>query len=150
MCAVPNSAVFCTTHIEIFGANSFRKSFSPLLTVPNAPITIGIVVTLRRFQHFCTSISKSLYFVSFSASFLIILLHTGIDTSINVHTLSFVSCIVISGRLHPTFFPVKIALSHITMMLLCCVTSSGICFIQHLSTFIPIFFKIHQCTCLPT
>ena len=66
--AVPNRAVFCTM-LNFSGDIADKFLLIPLVTDPSAPITTGIVYISFKFQHFCTSISKSRYFVIFSASF---------------------------------------------------------------------------------
>ena len=124
---MPSNAVFGTLRNSAFGDSIFRYSVMPLHTVPNAPMTIGIVLILRRFQHFWTSISRSRYLVIYSASFLSTLIHTGTDTLTNRYSLFFVSCMVISGLLHFTFLSVMILLSHSIFIPLCSTLFFGSC-----------------------
>ena len=112
MWAVPSSVVFCTVLKCIRGEICFRFSSSLLLTVPNAPITTGIVRIFFKFQHFCSSISRSLYLMIFSASFLVILAQLGTAISMSRHSFEVVLCIIMSGLLCLIFLWVMIDLSH--------------------------------------
>jgi hypothetical protein len=82
MCDVPSTAVFCTESIEFFPYIVFRYFFSPLVTIPVAPMITGMT------KHFIfhirlVSILTFLYFDFFSGSFCITFLSDGIATSIS-------------------------------------------------------------------
>ena len=65
------------------------SSFSnPLVTVPNAPITIGIIVTFM-FHSFFNSLARSRYLSFFSHSFSFILWSAGTAKSTILHILFF-------------------------------------------------------------
>ena len=68
MCDVPSIAVFCSESIECFPGTASKFLLKLLVTIPVAPIIIGIIV-LFRFHIRCISIHKLLYFNFFSASF---------------------------------------------------------------------------------
>ena len=105
MCAVIRRVVRWIVSNDILSDISFMCPSIPCVTLSNAPITTGIVCIFLRFQHFCSSISKSRYLVVFSASFRTMFCHTGIATSIILHSRFLSSCMIISGLLYPTFCP---------------------------------------------
>jgi len=96
MCDVPSIAVFCSESIECFPGTASKFFLKLLVTIPVAPIIIGITVHFR-FHIRCISIHKLLYFNFFSASFCSTFLSACIATSISVHVLSFLFLIIISG-----------------------------------------------------
>ena len=100
---MPRSAVFWITPNCTCGDIMFRYLLILVPTVPSAPHTTGTVFISVKFQHFCNSISSSLYFVSFSATFRTMLVHTGIATLMIKQVRSSESWISIS-RLHSTSF----------------------------------------------
>ena len=71
---------------------------NPLVTVPNAPITIGIIVTFM-FHSFFISLARSRYssFFSYSFSFIFILWSAGIAKSTTLQILCFLLIIIRSG-----------------------------------------------------
>ena len=69
---------------------------NPLVTVPNAPITIGIVVTCM-FHSFFKSLARSRYLSFFSHSFSFILWSAGIPKSTIMQVLSFFFCWLLLG-----------------------------------------------------
>ena len=71
---------------------------NPLVTVPNAPITIGIIVTYM-FHSFFNSQARSLYLFFFSHSFSFILCLAGTAKSTVLQILSFLSIIIRSCHL---------------------------------------------------
>ena len=99
MCAVPISVVFCMCLRLRLGEICLMFLVMLVLTVPRAPTITGIVRIFLRFQHFCISISRSRYFVIFSASFFVMFVHVGIATSISRHSRVFVLWMVMSGLL---------------------------------------------------
>ena len=96
MCDVPSIAVFCSESIECFPGTASRFFLKLLVTIPVAPIIIGIILHFR-FHIRCISIHKLLYFNFFSASICTTFLSAGIATSIRVHVFSFLFLIIISG-----------------------------------------------------
>ena len=74
---VPSIAVFCSESIECFPGTASKFFFKLLVTIPVAPINIGIIVHFR-FHIRCISIHKLLYFNFFSASFCTTFLSAGI------------------------------------------------------------------------
>ena len=63
MCDVPSTAVFCSESIECFHGTPSKFFLKLLVTIPVAPIIIGIIVHFR-FHIRCISIHKLLYFNS--------------------------------------------------------------------------------------
>ena len=61
--AVFNNAVVCMVSIRQPTSKSSRPFNNPLVTVPKAPITIGIIVTFI-FHSFFNSLARSRYFIS--------------------------------------------------------------------------------------
>ena len=88
MCDVPSIAVFCNESIEYFPGTASKFFLKLLVTIPVAPIIIGIIVPFR-FHIRCISIHKLLHFNFFSASFCTTFLSAGIATSISVYVFSF-------------------------------------------------------------
>ena len=119
--------------------------FILLVTVPRAPITTGVVLTFCKFQHFWSSMPRSLYLVIFSASFRIMFRHTGTAISIMWHSLVFSSCTIMSGLLCPTFLSVSMYMSHSILIPSFVVVSLGTCVIHDLGTSIPRSHNIFQC-----
>ena len=96
MCDVPSIAVFCNESIKCFPDTASKFLLKLLVTIPVAPIIVGIIVHFR-FHIRCISIHILLYFNFFSASFCTTFLSAGITTSISVHVSSFLFLIIISG-----------------------------------------------------
>ena len=71
---------------------------NPLVTVPNAPITIGIIVT-SMFHSFFNSLAKSRYLSFFSHSFSFQLWSAGTAKSTILQVLSFFRLIIIKSGL---------------------------------------------------
>ena len=67
-CDVPSIAVFCSESIQCFPGTASKFFLKLLVTIPVAPIIIGIIVHFR-FHIRCISKHKLLYFNFFSASF---------------------------------------------------------------------------------
>ena len=74
---------------------------NPLVTVPNTPITIGIIVT-RMFHSFFNSLARSRYLSFFSHSFSFILWSAGTAKSTMLQILLFLLIIIRSGLLGET------------------------------------------------
>ena len=73
MRAVPNMAVFCSSHTSWFPRMLLMYFINDFEMVPVAPVITGITLVYA-FHMRCISIVRSLYFKIFSASFLITLL----------------------------------------------------------------------------
>ena len=84
ICAVPNMAIFCSSLTSCFPGMLLTYFLNDFEIVPVAPIIIGITFGFT-FHMRCNSIVRSLYFIIFSASYLITFLPPEIATSINVH-----------------------------------------------------------------
>jgi len=96
--AVPNMALFCISLISCFPGMLLRYCLSDFEIVPIAPIFTDITFALT-FHKRWISITSSLYFKIFSASFLITLLSPGIATSVSMHVPFLLSRIMMSGLL---------------------------------------------------
>ena len=105
MCAVPNTAVFCSSFTSWFSGMLLRYFLTHFEIGPVAPIITGITLVFTFHMHFI-SIVRSLYFKIFSASFLITLLSLEIATSINIHVPFSLSRIIMSGLLLGTVLSV--------------------------------------------
>jgi len=68
MCAMPNTAVFCSSVTSCFPCMLLTYFLNDFEIVPIAPIIIGIIFVFT-FHKRCISIVKSLYFRIFSVSF---------------------------------------------------------------------------------
>ena len=90
------------------------KSFSPFIklsvTVPRAPITIGINITFM-FHSFFKSLARSRYLSLFSLSFNLTLWSAGTAKSTILQVLSFLFIIIRSGRLAKIRWSVSISKS---------------------------------------
>ena len=75
--AVLNSAVIWTVSTRPPTSKSSCPFSNPLVTVPNAPITIGIIVTFMFHSCFFNSLARSRYLSFFSHSFSFILWSAG-------------------------------------------------------------------------
>ena len=131
MCDVPSIAVFCNESIECFPGTASKFFLKLLVTIPVAPIIIGIIVHFR-FHIRCISIHKLLYFNFFSASFCTTFLSAGIATSISVHVFSFLFLIIISGLFAVTSLSVCTSWFHNTVTSPSSYTGLGTC-VYHLS-----------------
>ena len=74
--AVFNNAVVWMVSIQPPTSKSSRPFDNPLVTVPKAPITIGVIVTFI-FHSFFNSLARSMYLSFFSHSFSFILSSAG-------------------------------------------------------------------------
>ena len=84
LCAVPSTAVFCSSLISCFPGKLLRYCLSDSEMIPVAPIITSINFAFTFHMHWI-SIMRYLYFKIFSASFSITFLCPGIATSINMH-----------------------------------------------------------------
>ena len=86
--AVLNNAVVWIVSTRPPASKSFSPVNTPLVTVPNAPITIGIIVTFM-FHSFFDSLARSRYLSFFSLSFSFILWSAGTAKSTILQVLFF-------------------------------------------------------------
>ena len=98
MCAVPNMAVLWSSLTPCFPGMLLTYFLNDFEIVPVAPIITGITFVFTFHMH-CISIVRSLYFIIFSASFLITFLSPEIATSINIHVPFSLSRIMMPGLL---------------------------------------------------
>ena len=117
---------------------STRPSFSkysshfcnPLVTVPNAPITIGIIVTCM-FHIFFNPLARSRYLSFFSHSFSFILWSAGTAKSTILQALFVLLIIIKSGLLVGIRWSVCMLKSHRSLCVAFSWTGAGLC-IYHL------------------
>lgn len=83
MCAVPISVIYCSSPGSNWGFWS-----NPFLIVPNASIITGTIFVLT-FHILLTSISRSVYLLSFSVSLVLMFESSGMVMVISRHRLSF-------------------------------------------------------------
>ena len=87
--AVLSNAVVLIVSTRLPTSKSSRPFNNPLVTVPNAPITIGTIVTFM-FQSFFNSLARLRYLSFFSLSFIFILWSAGTTKSTILQILFFV------------------------------------------------------------
>ena len=116
------------------------------LMVPRAPITTGTVVVLSPHIH-STSISKSLYLVSFSMLLTEVLVLMGIVMSMRRQVLSFLFFSTMSSLLAAMVLSVWMGMSHRIVTLSFSVTVLGSCSYHHSFTSMPNSLQIVQCMC---
>ena len=90
---------------------------NPLVTVPNVPITIGIIVTCM-FHSFFNSLARSRYLTFFSYSFSFILWSAGTAKSTILQVLFFLLIIIRSGLLAGIRWSVCMSKSHRSLCVL--------------------------------
>ena len=101
--AVFNNAVVWMVSTRPQTYKSSRPFNNPLVTVPKAPITIGIIVTFM-FHSFFNSLARSMYLYLFSHSFRFIIWLAGTAKSIILQVFfSFFLLIIIRPRLGDPF-----------------------------------------------
>ena len=99
---------------------------NPLVTVPNAPITIGIIVTCM-FHSFFNSLARSMYLSFFSHSFSFILWSTGTAKSTILQVHIFLLVIIKSGVLAEIRWSVCMLKSHRSLCVSFSRTGAGLC-----------------------
>ena len=109
--AVLNNAVIWKVSTRPPTSKSSSPFSNPLVTVPNAPIIIGIIVTYM-FHSFFNSIARSRYLSLFSHSFNFILWSAGTAKSTILQVLFFLLIIIKSGLLAGIRWSVCILKSH--------------------------------------
>ena len=146
--AVLNIEVVWMVSIRPPTSKSSSPFSNPLVTVPNAPITIGIIVTCM-FHSFFNSLARSRYLFFFSHSFSFILWSAGTAKSIILQILFFLLIIIRSGLLAEIRWFVFMSKSHRSLCVLFSWTGAGLC-IYHLFVWSNLnFLHISQIT-LPT
>ena len=116
MCAVPNMAVFCSSLTSCFPGMLLTYFLNDFEIVPVAPIITGIAFVFT-FHMLSISVVRSLYFLIFSASFLITYLSPEIATSFNIHVPFSLSRIIKSVFLLGIVLSVCICWFHSTVTL---------------------------------
>ena len=123
---------------------------NPLVTVPNAPITIGIIVTCM-FHSFFNSLAKSRYlsFFSLSFSFIVVSRDSKVDNFASF-LFFFLLIIIRSGLLAEIRWSVCMSKFHRSLCVLFSRTGAGLC-IYHLFVWSNLnFLHISQWITLPT
>ena len=122
---------------------------NPLVTVPNAPITIGTIVTFM-FHSFFNSLARSRYLSFFSLSFRFILWSAGTAKSTILQILFLLLIIIRSGLLARIRWSVCMLKSHRSLCKSFSRTGAGLC-IYHLFVWSNLnFLHISQWITLPT
>ena len=116
------------------------------LMVPRVPITTGTVVVLSPHIR-STSISKSLYLVSFSVVLNKVLMSRGVVMSMRRQVLSFLFFSTMSSLLAAMVLSVWMGMSHRIVTLSFSVTVLGSCSYHHSFTSMPNSLQIFQCMC---
>ena len=120
------------------------------LMVPSAPITTGTVVVLSPHIR-STSISKSLYLVSFSVVLTEVLVSKGIVMLMRREVLSFLFFSTMSGLLAAVALSAWIGMSHRIVTLALSVSVSGSCSCHRSFTSgakLSVDLPVHVCSCL--
>ena len=145
--AVLNNVVVWMVSTRPPNSNSSSSFSNLLVTVPNTPMTIGIIVTCI-FHSFFNSVARSRYTFFFSHSFSFILWSAGTAKSTILQVLSFLLIIIRSGLLTEIRWFVCMPKSHWSLCVLFSRTGAGLCiyhlFVQsnlnflHISQWIPL------------
>ena len=128
--AVLNCAVVWTVSTRPPTSKSSSPSSNPLVTIPNAPITIGIIVT-SMFYIFFNSQARSRYLSFFSHSFSFILWSARTAKSIIWLVLFFLLIVIRSGLLTGIRWSLCMSKSHRSLCVLFSWTGAELC-IYHL------------------
>ena len=128
--AVLSNAVVWIVSTRPLTSKSSRPFNNPLVTVPNAPITIGTIVNFM-FHSFFNSLARSRYLSYFSLSFRFILWSAGTAKSIILQILFLLLIIMRSGLLAGIRWSVCILKSHRSLCESFSRTGAGLC-IYHL------------------
>ena len=147
--AVLNNAVVWMISTRPPTSKSSSPFSNPLVTVPNAPITIGIIVTCM-FHSFFSSLARSRYLSFFSHSFSFILWSAGTAKPTFLQVLFFLLIIIKSGLLAEIRWSVCMSKSHRSLCVSFSKTGAGLC-IYHLFVWSNLnFLHISQWITLPT
>ena len=126
MCAVLINVIFCSSVVSGWLGSNWRFWYNPYLIVPIAAIIIGTVFVLN-FHILLTWISRSLYLLSFSISFVLSFESSGMSISISSQVFSFLLYSTIWGWFASIVRSVVTSVSHIIVVLLTFMTRSGTC-----------------------
>ena len=147
--AVLSNAVVCIVSTHPLTSKSYRPFNNPLVTVPNAPFTIGTIVTFM-FHSFFNSLARSGYLYFFSLSFRFILWSAGTAKSTILQILFLLLIIMRSGVLAGIRWSVCMLKSHRSLCESFSRTDAGVC-IYHLFVWSNWnFLHISQWITLPT
>ena len=147
--AVLNNEVVWMVSTRLPTSKSSSPFSKPLVTVPKAPITIGIIVTCI-FHSFFNLLARSRYLSFFSHSFSFILWSAGTAKSTILQVLFFLLIIIRSGLLAEITWSVCMSKSHRSLCVLFSRTGVGLC-IYHLFVWSNFnFLHISQWITLPT
>ena len=147
--AVLSNAVVWIVSTHLLTSKSSRPFNNPLVTVPNAPVTIGTIVTFMSHSFF-SSLARSRYLSFFSLSFRLILWSAGIAKSTILQILFLLLIIMRSGLLAGIRWSVCMLKSHRSLCELFSRTGAGLC-IYHLFVWSNWnFLHIFQWIILPT
>ena len=147
--AVFNNAVVWMVSTRPPTSTSSRPFNNPLVTMPKAPITIGIIVTFI-FHSFFNSLIRSRYLSLFSHSFSFILWSAGTAKSTILQIFFFLLIIIRSGLLAEIRWSVCISKSHRSLCVPFSRTGARLC-IYHLLAWSNLnFLHIPQWITLPT
>ena len=128
--AVLNNAVVWMVSTRLPTSKSSSLFSNPIVTVPNAPITIVIIVTFM-FHNFFNSLARSRYLFFFSHSFSFILLAVGKAKLTILQVLFLLLIIIRSGHLTEMRWYECILKSHRSLYVAFSRTGAGLC-IYHL------------------
>ena len=141
---VPSSEIFCSSCILMLPGVCCIYFSNPFFTSPRALLTTGIVVAF--IPHFLSiSISRSLYFDSFSVTLFEVFFSVGIDISISRQLFSSLFLITMSGLLAFISRSVFIGISRQIVILSFYVTVWGWCSHHFSFVFIFIYLQMFQC-----
>ena len=126
MWAVPNKVIFCIWSGQTLKGRRSRCFMNSVDVVPSAPTTTGITLVLV-FHIRAISISRSLYLLIFSTSFLETFTSAGTATSTRRHSCFFRLWIMMSGRFAPTVRSVLTGMSYIMTTSSTSIDLSGLC-----------------------
>ena len=147
--AVLSNAVVWIVSTRLPTSNSSRPFNNPLVTVPNAPITIGTIITFM-FHSFFNSLARSRYLSFFSLSFRFILWSAGTAKSTILQILFLLLIMMRSGLLVGITWSVCMLKSHRSLCESFSRTGAGLC-IYHLFVWSNWnFLHISQWITLPT
>ena len=128
--AVLNNAVVGMVSTCLPTSKSSSPFNNPLVTIPKAPITTGIIVTFM-FPRFFNSLARSRYLSFFSHSFSFILWSAGTAKLTILQILFFLLIIIRSGLLTEIRWSVCMSKSHRSLCVSFSRTAAGLC-IYHL------------------
>ena len=147
--AVFNNVVVWMISTRPSTSKSSRLFKNPLVTMPKAPTTNGIIVTFM-FHSFFNSLARPRYLSLFSHSFSFILWSAGTAKSTILQIFSFLLIIIRSGLLAEIRWSVCISKSHRRLCVSFSRTGAGLCIYHLLAGTNLNFLHISQWITLPT